>query len=110
MNKTSEQEELQSERYQEVADLVEMIRPAVQSDGGDLRLVGVDADEGIVEVELQGSCSSCAISSVTLQAGIERIIKGRLEWVTEVRGGIDESMDFEESFAMGRGGYVPRGY
>ncbi|MDA8116905.1 MAG: NifU family protein [Actinomycetota bacterium] len=110
MNKTSEQEELQSERFQEVADLVEMIRPAVQSDGGDLRLVGVDAEEGIVEVELQGSCSSCAISSVTLQAGIERIIKGRLEWVTEVRGGVDESMDFEESFAMGRGGYVPRGY
>ena len=87
-----------------------MIRPAVQSDGGDLRLVGVDAEQGIVEVELQGSCSSCAISSVTLQAGIERIIKGRLQWVTEVRGGIDESMDFEESFAMGRGGYVPRGY
>ncbi|MDA8207824.1 MAG: NifU family protein [Actinomycetota bacterium] len=110
MNKTSGQEQLQSERFQEVADLVEMIRPAVQSDGGDLRLVGVDAEEGIVEVELQGSCSSCAISSVTLQAGIERIIKGRLEWVTEVRGGVDESMDFEESFAMGRGGYVPRGY
>ena len=110
MNKTSGQEQLQSERFQEVADLVEMIRPAVQSDGGDLRLVGVDAEEGIVEVELQGSCSSCAISSVTLQAGIERIIKGRLEWVTEVRGGVDDSMDFEESFAMGRGGYVPRGY
>ncbi|MDA8386794.1 MAG: NifU family protein [Actinomycetota bacterium] len=110
MNKTSDQEVVQSERYQEVADLVEMIRPAVQSDGGDLRLVGVDAEQGIVEVELQGSCSSCAISSVTLQAGIERIIKGRLQWVTEVRGGIDESMDFEESFAMGRGGYVPRGY
>ena len=110
MNKTSGQEQLQSERFQEVADLVEMIRPAVQSDGGDLRLVGVDAEQGIVEVELQGSCSSCAISSVTLQAGIERIIKGRLEWVTEVRGGVDESMDFEESFAMGRGGYVPRGY
>ena len=110
MNKTSDQQELQSERYQEVADLIEMIRPAVQSDGGDLRLVDVNAEEGIVDVELQGSCSSCAISSVTLQAGIERIIKGRLQWVTEVRGGIDESMDFEESFAMGRGGYVPRGY
>lgn len=110
MNKTSAQEELRTERYQEVADLVEMIRPAVQSDGGDLRLVDVDAEAGIVEVELQGSCSSCAISSVTLQAGIERIIKGRLGWVTEVRGGVDESMDFEDSFAMGRGAYVPRGY
>nr|WP_201732969.1 NifU family protein [Acidithrix sp. C25] len=86
-----------------------MIRPAVQADGGDLALVSVDVEAGVVEVQLQGSCSSCAISSVTLQAGIERIIKGRLDWVTEVRGGVDESLDFESSYSLGRGGYVPRG-
>ena len=100
---------IEAERYREVAELVEMIRPAVQADGGDLVLVGVDAAEGIVDVELQGSCSSCAISSFTLQAGIERIIRGRLDWVTEIRGGVDESIDFESSYSMGRGGYVPRG-
>ena len=100
---------LESERFRAVAELVEMIRPAVQADGGDLSLVSVDAAEGIVEVQLQGSCSSCAISSVTLQAGIERIIRGRLEWVTEVRGGVDESVDFAESVSLGRGGYIPRG-
>ncbi len=99
---------LDSERYAEVAALVEMMRPAVQADGGDLSLLGVDAVGGVVEVQLKGSCSSCAISSVTLQAGIERIIKGRLKWVNEVVGSVDESADFEESVSLGRGGYIPR--
>ncbi len=97
-----------SQKYRDVERLLEMIRPAVQSDGGDLALVSVDEENGVVEVKLQGSCSSCAISSVTLASGIERIIKGRLAWVTEVKGGVDEEIDFESSFAMGRGGYVPR--
>ena len=100
--------EERSAKYRDVERLVEMIRPAVQSDGGDLALVNVDEENGVVEVKLQGSCSSCAISSVTLASGIERIIKGRLAWVTEVKGGVDEEIDFESSFAMGRGGYVPR--
>ncbi|WP_349632138.1 NifU family protein [Acidithrix sp. C25] len=98
-----------NDRTRDVFELIEMIRPAVQADGGDLALVSVDVEAGVVEVQLQGSCSSCAISSVTLQAGIERIIKGRLDWVTEVRGGVDESLDFESSYSLGRGGYVPRG-
>jgi len=88
--------------------LIELIRPAVQADGGDLALVGVDVETGVVDVELQGSCSSCAISSTTLQAGVNRILKDRLDWVTEVRGGVDESIGFEESAAMGTGAYVPR--
>jgi Fe-S cluster biogenesis protein NfuA len=97
-----------NERMQALGDLIEMIRPAVQADGGDLALVNADLDEGIVDVELQGSCSSCAISSTTLQAGVSRIMRDRLPWVTEVRGGVDESMSREESAAMGTGGYVPK--
>jgi Fe-S cluster biogenesis protein NfuA len=96
-------------RLQAVADLVEMIRPAVQADGGDLTLVNADVDTGVVEVELQGSCSSCAISSTTLQAGVSRIMRDRLDWVTEVRGSVDESLTYEESAAMGTGAYVPKG-
>ena len=60
------------------------------------------------EVQLQGACGSCAISAVTLQGGVERLLKERLPWVTEVTGGVDESMDPFESASMGRGGYVPR--
>lgn len=98
------------ERTQRLADLLalmEMMRPAVQADGGDLVLVGADVETGVVEVQLQGACSSCAVSGATLQGGVERILMGRLPWVTEVVGGLDESLDPFESAAMGRGGYVP---
>ena len=94
-------------RLANLNELVELIRPAVQADGGDLVLVSADVESGVVEVQLQGSCSSCAISSTTLQAGVERILKERLEWVTEVFGSVDEDIDYETSAAMGRGGYRP---
>lgn len=95
-------------REQELRDLIDLMRPAVQSDGGDLELVSFDVQSGSVEVQLRGACSSCAISSATLQGGVERILKGRLPWVTEVTGGVDEDVDFVESAALGRGAYVPR--
>ena len=79
----------------------------MQADGGDLVLVSADVETGVVEVQLQGSCSSCAISSTTLQAGVERILTERLDWVSEVFGGVDEEIDCETSSAMGRGGYTP---
>jgi Fe-S cluster biogenesis protein NfuA len=95
-------------RLDALTDLIDLIRPAVQADGGDLVMTHADVETGIVDVELQGSCSSCAVSSTTLQAGVSRILRDRLPWVTEVRGGVDESLTFEESSAMGSGGYVPR--
>ena len=84
------------------------MRPSVQADGGDLVLVHADVESGVIEVQLQGACSSCAVSASTLQGGVERIISDRLPWVTEVVGGLDESMDPFESEALGQGGYVPR--
>ena len=63
---------------------IEAIRPAIQADGGDMFLRGVDLDTGVVEVELVGACVSCPASTVTLKAGIERILKDRVEGVTEV--------------------------
>lgn len=87
--------------------IIELMRPAVQADGGDLALISADVVTGVVEVQLQGACSSCAISSSTLQGGVERILRDRLEWVTEVLGGVDDSVDPFESESMGRGGYVP---
>jgi Fe-S cluster biogenesis protein NfuA len=63
---------------------IEAIRPAIQADGGDIFLRGFQADTGVVEVELVGACVSCPASTVTLKAGIERILKDRVEGVTEV--------------------------
>lgn len=88
--------------------LMDLMRPSVQADGGDLVLVRCDVETGVVEVQLQGACSSCAISSDTLQGGVTRILKDRLPWVTEVLGGVDDSLDPEESSLLGTGGYVPR--
>jgi Fe-S cluster biogenesis protein NfuA len=95
-------------RLAELRDLIELMRPAVQADGGDLVLVSADVTAGVVEVQLQGACSSCAISASTLKAGVERILRQRLPWVREVRGGVDEEEDFLASAARGRGGWVPK--
>jgi Fe-S cluster biogenesis protein NfuA len=101
-------DEERADRLADLTELIDMIRPAVQADGGDLVLTSADVETGIVDVQLQGSCSSCAISSTTLQAGVNRILQDRLDWVTEVRGDVDDSMSYEESAAMGAGGYVPK--
>ena len=69
----------------EVEKVIEVIRPAVQADGGDLHLLDVDEATGLVTVELSGACVSCPASTVTLKAGIERILKDRVEGVTEVQ-------------------------
>jgi Fe-S cluster biogenesis protein NfuA len=87
---------------------MDLMRPSVQADGGDLVLIRADVETGVVEVQLQGACSSCAISTDTIQGGVTRILKDRLPWVTEVFGDVDESMDPEESSLLGTGGYVPR--
>lgn len=96
-----------AQRLANLNELIDLIRPAVQADGGDLVLLSADVESGVVEVQLQGSCSSCAISSTTLQAGVERILKERLDWVSEVFGSVDDDIDYETSAAMGRGGYRP---
>jgi Fe-S cluster biogenesis protein NfuA len=88
--------------------LIDLMRPSVQADGGDLVLVRCDVETGVVEVQLGGACSSCAISTDTLQGGVTRILTDRLPWVTEVIGGLDDSLDLEDSSLLGTGGYVPR--
>ncbi|CAL9117147.1 unnamed protein product, partial [Musa acuminata var. zebrina] len=50
------------------------IRPAVQDDGGDIEYHGFDPDSGIVTLRMQGACSGCPSSSVTLKSGIENML------------------------------------
>lgn len=64
-----------------VAKVINLIRPAVQSDGGDLELVEVTPD-GVVRIRLHGACVGCPSSTMTLQVGIERNLKAH---VPEVR-------------------------
>ena len=68
------------EQVQEVLDL---IRPALQADGGDVELVDV-TDDGIVSVKLTGACGSCPMSTMTLKMGIERTLVENVPEVKEV--------------------------
>lgn len=67
-----------------VEEVIEIIRPAIQADGGDISLIGIDGGTGVVTVELHGACVSCPASTVTMKAGIERIMKDRVPGVTAV--------------------------
>ena len=67
----------------DVEAVLELIRPSLQADGGDVRLVEVQ-DDGTVVVELQGACKGCPMSQMTLANGVERILKERIPGVTKV--------------------------
>ena len=82
-------------------EAVEAIRPALQVDGGDMNILRLDEETGVVDIELVGACDGCPMSSMTLKAGIERILKDRVPGLTEVRAkGIDfDTVD--DGFAAG---------
>jgi Fe-S cluster biogenesis protein NfuA len=61
---------------------IEYIRPALQADGGDLILLGVEG--GTVNLQMVGACGGCPLSTMTLKAGIERILTERVPGVEEV--------------------------
>ena len=63
-------------------ETIEYVRPALQADGGDLVLLGVDG--GTVNLQMVGACGGCPMSMMTLKAGIERIMFDRVAGVTEV--------------------------
>jgi Fe-S cluster biogenesis protein NfuA len=69
---------------EQVETTIEVIRPALQADGGDIILRDVDEATGVVSVELVGACVGCPASTQTLKAGVERIMRDRVDGVTEV--------------------------
>lgn len=68
------------ERVEEVLNL---LRPSLQADGGDVELIDV-TDDGVVQVKLTGACGGCPFAVMTLKEGIERAIKEELPEVKEV--------------------------
>ena len=69
---------------EQVEETIEVIRPALQADGGDIELIEVVEVTGIVTVTLIGACGTCPASTQTLKQGIERIMRDRVDGVTEV--------------------------
>jgi Fe-S cluster biogenesis protein NfuA len=68
---------------EEVKKVLEMIRPALQADGGDVEFVEMTED-GVVKVMLKGACGSCPMATVTLKNGIEKTLKEKVPGVKEV--------------------------
>jgi Fe-S cluster biogenesis protein NfuA len=68
----------------DVAAIIEKLRPLLQADGGDIELVSVDEATGLVSVRLQGACKGCPSAGMTLKMGVERHLKERIPGVTEV--------------------------
>jgi Fe-S cluster biogenesis protein NfuA len=63
--------------------VLDKIRPAIQADGGDVELINIREDN-VVEVRLKGACNGCPMATLTLKAGIERIVKEEIPEVVEV--------------------------
>ena len=73
----------QSVDREKVLEVLNMLRPYLQNDGGDVELLGV-TDEGVVQVRLQGACGTCPSSTYTLKMGIEEQLKQHVPGVIAV--------------------------
>ena len=67
----------------EVEEVLNLVRPSLQADGGDVELVDV-AEDGVVSVRLTGACGACPMSTMTLKMGIERTLKEKVPGVKSV--------------------------
>jgi Fe-S cluster biogenesis protein NfuA len=65
-----------------VQKALDEIRPSLQADGGDVKLVAVE--KGVVKVRLQGHCVGCPMSALTLKQGVETHLKKRVPVVVKV--------------------------
>jgi len=69
--------------FQKVEAALQSIRPYLEADGGDVKVLEVD-DQGVVTLELLGACGSCPMSTMTLKAGVEEAIKRAVPEITSV--------------------------
>lgn len=63
---------------------IEEIRPILQADGGDIELVNIIEDQGVVQVRLKGACAHCAGALMTLKNGVEARLKAQIPEVKSV--------------------------
>ena len=69
--------------FQKVEDALQTIRPYLEADGGDVKILDID-EGGVVQLELLGACGSCPMSTMTLRAGVEEAIKRAVPEITRV--------------------------
>ena len=76
-------EQVKDDLRERVTATLDMIRPSLQADGGDVELVDV-TDDGVVKVHLIGACAGCPMSQLTLSNGVERVLKQQIPEVSRV--------------------------
>ncbi len=70
--------------YQQVDEVIQLMRPSIQADGGDIELVDVN-EKGVVSIRFLGACIGCPSLDMTLQGGIESMLKERVDGITIVK-------------------------
>ena len=69
---------------EQVEQVLEQIRPAIQGDGGDIELIDINEETGVVKIQFQGACVGCPMSGVTLKLGIEAALQQQVAGITKV--------------------------
>jgi Fe-S cluster biogenesis protein NfuA len=77
-------EEQRMKTQEQIQEVLESIRPALRSDGGDVEFIDFDEVAGVLQLRFLGACGDCPISEVTLRQGIERRILTAVPQVREV--------------------------
>jgi len=67
---------------EKVEEALNGIRPALNADGGDVELVGVE--DGVVKVRLTGACGGCPMATLTLRQGVERVLREKVPDLKDV--------------------------
>ena len=73
---------LTKERVEEVLD--EYVRPGLRYDGGDIEVLDIDTDRGLVKVHFVGACGGCPMSMMTLQMGVERSLRQHIPEIRQI--------------------------
>ncbi|KEO75324.1 NifU family protein [Anditalea andensis] len=74
---------MQAEMMLKIEGALDSIRPYLQADGGNVKIVGL-TDEMVLQIELTGNCSSCPMSTMTLKAGVEEAVKRDIPEIKKV--------------------------
>ena len=84
-----------SDLYGQVDEALDEIRPYIHSHAGDVNIVDV-SDEGVVKLQMVGTCHGCPMSMLTLRLGIERILMEKVEGLTRIISVRPDEIDFDE--------------
>lgn len=70
---------------EEIEKALEELRTGLKTHGGDVELVDVNSEKGLVKIRMHGACVGCPMSDMTVKYGIESELMEKFDWIMEVR-------------------------